>query len=309
VKSSSISSTSSSASNGAVPVPVPVSVSAEKRVVVAGSSQIGPSVKSSSISSTSSSTSNGAVPVPVSVSATAEKRVVVAGSSQIGPSVKSSSISSSCCSFGTSVVSTCEFSSKSFFSSSKKAVIRQPVSRSGHSNVAITADRIDYSNAGPGTSLLSWSEQPASGISLSVFERYSTLSSASQESERRFSASNSDCSKSFEGECERPHLPSAAPQVRKQKRHPSSDGFGDRFSDGREFSHTTSITNGSSHSTAFTSTSSSSAETNSVNGTLLDVLRKRKREVRLKTIGSSRSRFLSPPFRYLTNIPCNIHAA
>jgi hypothetical protein len=120
---------------------------------------------------------------------------------------------------------------------------------------------------------------------------------------RLFSASNTDGSKSSEGRCERPPLPSAAPQLKKQKRHPCSAGYGDRDScnEGSEFDHTTGIKNGSSHLTAFMTTSSSSAaaDKKSVNGTHLAVLRKKKRksEVRLKSIRSSRSRFLSQPFR------------
>ena len=276
----------------------------EKKVAVAAPSHAAPSVKSAT--GTVSGTVSSSVSSAVSVSG--EKRVAVNGPSHVAPSVKSvSSSSASPVSLG---ISPSRTSSDSFFSSSKKTVIQQPVSRSSQHVVAVAGSRADPPHAGPSVPLQHSSERRVITIKSPVVNGFATLSSVTQVNVSCSKASNSNILKSSTGDCKGAPFPSTVPQMKKQKHQPCNVLKGDGSAEGSEFDQRSRISNGSSNSTASTTLSSSSAEKISSNGTHLDDMRKRKREVRLKTIGSNtrRSRYLSPPFRYVRNIPDTAYA-
>jgi hypothetical protein len=277
-----------------------VSVSGEKRVGVNGLSHAAPSVKSVTVSGTVSS----------SVSVSGEKRVAVAAPSHAAPSVKSVSVSSSSACPVSSGISPSRTSSDSFFSSSKKTVIQQPVSRSSQHVVAVAGSRADPPHARPFVPLQHSSERRVITIKSPVVNGFATLSSVTQINVSCSKASNSNVLKSLTGDCKGAPSHSTVPQMKKQKHQPCSVLNGDSSAEGSEFDHRSRISNESSCSTASTTASSSSAEKMSSNGTHFDDMRKRKREVRLKTIGSDtrRSRYLSPPFRCVRNIPHTAYA-
>ena len=249
----------------------------EKRAGVAGSSQHGPLVKSDS----SSNSSSGSV----------EKRAGVAGSSQHGPLVKSDSSSSS---------------SSGFSSNNISKAAHESVVRGSESAVALIRERTVLCPVGPTSSLSCDAVKVVTGSSSTAVKGPQARSLVFQET-LTCPTGNRDVFKSSTESFDITPLSSSTLKSRnlKQMHLPKSIVFGDSSGKIGENVHSVSlplltkmVVIGSSHLPP--SDSRSSSTKSAVGGALNGVLRKR--DVRLKAARSSRSRFLSQPFRYVSSV-------